>query len=72
MLKPLTVWITPNWKILKEMGIPDHLTCLLRNLDADQEATWDMEQQTGSKLGNECVKAVYCHAAYLNYMQNTS
>ena len=54
------------------MGIPDHLTCLLRNLDADQEATWDMEQQTGSKLGNECVKAVYCHAAYLNYMQNTS
>ena len=37
------------WKILKEMGIPDHLTCLLRNLDADQEATWDMEQQTGSK-----------------------
>ena len=39
------------WKILKEMGIPDHLTCLLRNLYADQEATWnmDMEQQTGSK-----------------------
>ena len=39
------------WKILKEMGIPDHLTCLLRNLDAGQEATLelDMEQQTGSK-----------------------
>ena len=37
-LKPLTVWITTNWKILKEMGIPDHLTCLLRNLHADQEA----------------------------------
>ena len=39
------------WKILKEMGIPDHLTCLLRNLYADQEATvrTDMEQQTGSK-----------------------
>ena len=39
------------WKILKEMGIPDHLTCLLRNLDAGQEATvrTDMEQQTGSK-----------------------
>ena len=32
MLKPLTVWITTNWKILQEMGIPDHLTCLLRNL----------------------------------------
>ena len=39
VLKPLTVWITKNWKILKQMGIPDHLTCLLRNLYADQEAT---------------------------------
>ena len=39
MPKPLTVWLTTNWKILKEMGIPDHLTCLLRNLYADQEAT---------------------------------
>ena len=39
MLKPLTVWMTINWKILKEMGIPDHLTCLLRNLYAGEEAT---------------------------------
>ena len=39
MPKPLTVWVTTNWKILKEMGIPDHLTCLLRNLYAVQEAT---------------------------------
>ena len=39
MPKPLTVWITINWKILKEMGAPDHLTCLLRNLYAGQEAT---------------------------------
>ena len=39
MPKPLTVWITINWKILKEMGIPDHLACLLRNLYAGQEAT---------------------------------
>ena len=39
MQKPLTVWITTNWKILKEMGIPDHLTCLLRNLYPGQEAT---------------------------------
>ena len=39
MLKPFTMWITTNWKILKEMGIPDHLTCLLRNLCAVQEAT---------------------------------
>ena len=38
MLKPLTVWITINWKILQEIGIPDHLTCLLRNLYAGQEA----------------------------------
>ena len=36
---PLTVWITTNWKIFQEMGIPDHLTCLLRNLCADYEAT---------------------------------
>ena len=39
MPKPLNVWITINWKILKEMGIPGHLTCLLRNLYAGQEAT---------------------------------
>ena len=39
MPKPLTVQITTNWKILKEMGIPDHLTCLLRTLYAGQEAT---------------------------------
>ena len=39
MPKPLTVWITINWKILKEMGIPDHLTCLLRNIYAGKEAT---------------------------------
>ena len=39
MPKPLTVWITINWKMLKEMGIPDHLTCLLRNLYAGKEAT---------------------------------
>ena len=39
MPKPLTGWITINWKILKEMGIPDYLNCLLRNLYAGQEAT---------------------------------
>ena len=61
------------WKILKEMGIPDHLTCLLRNLYAGQEATeLDMGQQTGSKQEKECVKAVYCHPAYLTSMQSTS
>ena len=61
------------WKILKEMGIPDHLTCLLRNLYAGQEETeLDMEQQTGSNLGKEYIKAVYCHPAYLTSMQSTS
>ena len=57
----------PVWKILKEMGIPDHLTCLLRNLYAGQETTvrLDMEQQTDSKQGKEYVKAVYCHPAFL-------
>ena len=42
-LKPLTVWITTNWKILKEMGIPDYLICPLRNLYAGQEATVRMD-----------------------------
>ena len=46
MPKPLTVWITINWKILKEMGIPDHLTFLLRNLNAGQEATVRTEHGT--------------------------
>ena len=62
------------WKIIKEMGIPNHLTCLLRNLYAGQEATVGtvMELQTGSKSGKEYVKGVYCHPAYLTYMQSTS
>ena len=55
------------------MGIPDHLACLLRNLYAGQETTeLDMGQQTASKLGKEYIKAVYCHPAYLTYMQRTS
>ena len=54
------------WKILKEMGISGHLTCLLRNLKVrKQQLELDMEQQTGSKLGKEYIKAVYCHPAYL-------
>ena len=62
-----------EWKILKEMG-SYYLTCLLRNLYAGQEATvrLEMEQQTGSKLGKEYVKAVYCHPAYVTYVQSTS
>src|SRR5574340_874961 len=46
MPKPLTMWITINWKILQEMGIPDHLTCLLRNLCAGQEAAVRMGHGT--------------------------
>ena len=56
------------------MGIPDHLICLLRNLSAGQEATVRTghgTQRTGSKLGKEYVKAVYCHPAYLTYMLST-
>ena len=62
------------WKILQEMGIPEHLTCLLRNLYAGQEATVRTGHGTTdcSKLGNEYTKDVYCHLAYLTYMQSTS
>ena len=60
--------------ILKEMGIPDHLTCLLRSLCAvrKQQLELDMKQQTGFKLGKDYVKAVYCHPAYLSYILSTS
>ena len=56
------------------MGLSGQLTCLLRNLyvDKKQQLELDMEQQNGSKLGKEYVKAVYCHPAYLIYMQGTS
>ena len=56
------------------MGILDHLTCLLRRRYAGQEGIvrTEWEQQTGSKLGKEFVKAVYCYPVYLNYMQSTS
>ena len=61
-------------KILKEMGIPDHLTCLLDIYMKvrKQQLELDMEQQTGSKLGKEFSKAAYCHPACLTYMQSTS
>ena len=55
-----------------EVGVPDHLiseTCMQVR---KQQLEPDMEQQTGSKLGKEFVKAVYCHPAYLTYMQSTS
>ena len=63
------------WKILKEMAIPDHLTCLLRNLYAGQEATVRTGHgtthwfQIGKGVRQGCI---YCHPAYLTYMQSTS
>ena len=58
----------------EEMGISDHLICLLRNRMQvkKQQLELDMEQQTGSKSGKEYVKAVYCHPAYLTFMQSLS
>ena len=71
MPKPLTVWITRNlWKILKEMGIPDHLICLLRNLYAGQEATVRTGHGTTDwfQIGKGVCQAVYCHPACLTSM----
>ena len=73
----MTLWIIFDcvehnnlWKILKEMGIPDHLTSLLRNLYADQKQQLepDKEQWTDSLFWKKYVKAVYCHLTYLAYM----
>ena len=62
------------WKILKEMEIPDHLTCILKNLYASQEATIKTGHGTTDwfQIGKGVRKAVYCHPAYLTYMQSTS
>ena len=74
MPKPLTMKTKTNWKILKEMNIPDHLTCLLRNMYAGQEATVRTGHGTMDwfQIGKEYVKALYRHPAYLTYMQSTS
>ena len=71
-LKLLSVWITTNWNILKEMGIPDHLTCLLRILYMGQEAIVRSEHGTMDRFQTGYIKAIYCHPAYLTYMQSTS
>ena len=62
------------WKIFKDMGIPDHLSCLLKICIQvrKQQLKLNMEKQIGSKSEKEYVKAVYCHLAYLTYMQSTS
>ena len=61
-------------KILKEMGIADHQTCLLRDLYAGKDAIIRTrhEKLTGSELTKEYVKAIYCHPAYITTMQSTS
>ena len=74
MPKPLTVWITINWKILKEMGIPDHLTCLLRNLYTGQEATAGTGHgttdwfQTGKGLCQGCILSPCLSKFYAEYI----
>ena len=62
------------WKVLKEMGIPDHLTCLLRNMYVGKEATVILRHGTTGwfQIGKGVVKVVYCHRAYLTFVQNTS
>ena len=74
MPKPLTMWITINWKILKEMGIPDHLTCLLRNLYAGQEATVRTGHGTTDwfQIGKGVRQGCILSPAYLTSMQSTS
>ena len=72
MQKSLTLWITTNWKILKEMGITWPASWEIYMQVKKQQLKPYMEQQTNSKSEKEYVKAVYCHPAYLTYMQSTS
>ena len=59
------------WKIPQEMGIPDHLTCFweICMQVKEQQLELDKDQQTGSKWGKECNKVIYCHPAYLTYIE---
>ena len=73
MLKPLTVWITTNWKILKEMEVPEHLTYLLRNLYAGQEATARTEHgtdwfQIGKGVGQDYILSPCLFSLYAEYI----
>src|SRR5574337_662083 len=78
MPKPLTVWITRNWKILKEMGIPDQLTCLLKNMYAGQEATvrtghgttdWS---QIGEGIHQSCILSACLFNLYAEYIMRNA
>ena len=78
MPKPLTVWITINWKILKEMGIPDHMTCLLRNPYAGQEATVRTGHgttdwfQIGKGVGQSCTLSPCLFNLYAEYIMRNA
>ena len=78
MSRPLTVWITTNWKILKEMGIPDHLTCLLRNLHAGQEATIRTGHgttdwfQIGKRVCQGCISSPCLFNLYAEYIMRNA
>ena len=78
MPKPLTVWIRINWKILKEMGMPDHLTCLLRNLYAGQEATVRTGRgttdwfQIGKGVRQGCILSPYLFNFYAEYIMRNA
>ena len=78
MPKPLTVWITTNWKILKEMGLPDHLICLLRNLYASQEATVRTRHgttdwfQIGKGVHQGCISSPCLFILYAEYIMRNA
>ena len=78
MPKPLTVWITRNWKILREIGIPDHLICLLRNPYAGQEATVRTGHgttdwfQTGKGVHQGCILSLCLFNLYAEYIMRTT
>ena len=78
MLKPLTVWIMTNWKILQEMGIPDHLTCLLRNLYTGQEGTVRTRHgtmdwfQIGKGVYQGCILSLCLFNLYAEYIMRNA
>ena len=76
--KTLIVWITTNWKVLQKMGIPDHLTCLLRNIYAGQEATVRTRHTTtdwfqiGKGVLQGCILSPYLFNFYAEYIMRNA